>query len=77
MREAFRLGRIALPPPSWNEHCKRLHESLKAANYEIDNKRRIIVTPKKRMIRELGYSPDEMEAFMMTYIPDSVWMGGI
>jgi hypothetical protein len=77
VRTAFRKGNVALPPETYNEDCRRLHESLKSMTYEITAKNKIAVVSKKILRKVLGYSPDEMEAFMLTYAQQNTWMGGI
>jgi hypothetical protein len=76
MRTAFRNGQVAMPPPSHNNACQRLHDSLKAMTYEIQGDS-IRVAIKEVMKKRIGYSPDEMEAYMLTYSPLNNWMGGI
>jgi hypothetical protein len=77
MRTAFRTGKVALPPETYNETCRRLHESLAAMTYEITGKNLIKVLTKRIIRKRLGYSPDEMEAFMLTYALENTWLGGI
>jgi hypothetical protein len=76
MREAFRLGDVMLPPPSFNFECKRLHQALVALTFEIHNST-IKIVQKKVLKKKLGFSPDEADAYMLTYCPRNVWMGTI
>lgn len=73
LRKAFRLGDIVIPADA------RLRESLELLRYEKKPNKQstIFVTRKKTMLKQLGYSPDYMEALMLTYCPDNVMMGGL
>jgi len=77
LRTVFRKGEIAIPPETYNEACRRLHDSLKAVDYEITGKNLIRVTTKQIMRKRLTFSPDEMEALMLSYALENTWMGGI
>jgi hypothetical protein len=61
MREWFRRD-LAMIPPS-----ERLMESLRAIKYGRDKKMKIKMTKKEDLVDTLGYSPDEMEALMLTF----------
>ena len=73
LRKAFRLGNIMIPGDA------RLREALEMLTYEKKPNKQstIFVTRKKTMLKVLGYSPDYMEAVMLTYCPDNVVMGGL
>lgn len=75
VRVALRDAKIALPPPTHNEACKRMHEAMRIMTYE--ERKKIKVMDKKVMRRKLGYSPDELECFVLTYATAKNWMGGI
>ena len=77
LRVVFRKGDVALPPESHNEACKRLHEALRLATYDRDSKGNLKIMDKKTMRKRLGFSPDELESYVMTYAPANVSIGGI
>lgn len=77
IRVAFRSGDVALPPDSYSEACRRLHEALRLVTFDRDNKGRIKIMDKRTMVNKLGFSPDELESFIMTYAPEKNWFGGI
>jgi hypothetical protein len=77
LRVVFRKGDVALPPENHNEACKRLHEALRLITYDRDNKGRLKIMDKKTMRKRLGFSPDELESYVMTYAPENVTIGGI
>ncbi len=77
IRVAFRDGEVALPPDSHNEACRRLHEALRFITYDRDNKGNIKIVDKRVMRAKLGFSPDELECYVMTYAPEKNWFGGI
>jgi hypothetical protein len=76
MREAFRKGEVMIPPSTFNFECKRLHQALVALTYE-NRGSTLKVVEKKVWKKKLGFSPDELDSFMLTYCPDNVWMGTI
>ncbi len=76
VREAFRTDTAMIPPPGYSFECKRLHQALVALTYEIRGST-IKVVEKKILKKKLGYSPDELDAYMLTYCPSNVWMGTI
>ena len=76
VREAFRTDQAMIPPPGHSFECKRLHQALVALTYDIRGST-IKVVEKKILKKKLGFSPDEMDAYMLTYCPSNVWMGTI
>lgn len=70
LREWFR-NELAMVP-----YDKRLDEALRTITYAIVGKN-IVVEPKPKLIKRLGYSPDEMESVMLHFAPNDTWMGGI
>lgn len=76
MREAFRKGEIMIPPSTFNFECKRLHQALVALTFE-NRGSTLKIVEKKILKKKLGFSPDELDGFMLTYCPDSVWLGTI
>ena len=77
IRVVFRRGEVALPPEDHNEACKRLHEALRTVTFDRDSKGKIKIMDKRTMRKKFGWSPDELESFVMTYAPANVWIGSI
>jgi hypothetical protein len=75
-REAFRKGEIMIPPSTYSLECKRLHQALYALTYHIKGST-IKIVDKLTLRRILGFSPDEVDTYMLTYCPANVWMGTI
>ena len=70
LRMWFKSGNAMIPPD------ERLDESLRAITYEVIGEN-VVVQPKKKLKKKLGYSPDEMEAIMLLFAEGNTWMGGI
>lgn len=77
VRVAFRSGQVAIPPDTYSEACRRMHDALRLVTFDRDNKGRIKILPKRNMIQKLGFSPDDLECYVMTYAPEKNWFGGI
>jgi hypothetical protein len=76
LREDLRQGKLAIPPEDHSFEAKRLHEALRKVAF-FKNGNFLVTKDKTKMTKELGYSPDELEAVILTYVPPRVWMGGI
>lgn len=76
LREDLRQGKLAIPPEDFSYESKRLHEALRAVAF-FRKGNYLVTKDKDRMTKELGYSPDELESLILTYVPPKVWMGGI
>jgi len=61
----------AMLPPD-----ERLLKAMRVLTYDSVNGK-IKIMKKEKMRDALNYSPDEMEALMLTFTPSSVWMGGV
>jgi len=77
LRVIFRKGDVAIPPESHSEACKRLHEALRLLTYDRNSRGDLKIIDKNTMRKRLGFSPDELESFVMTYAPENVSIGGI
>jgi hypothetical protein len=55
---------------------ERLLKAMRIVTYDNVNGK-IKIMRKKDMTKALGFSPDEMEALMLTHAPPSAWMGGV
>jgi phage terminase large subunit len=64
LREKFEKGIISIPNDS------ELLNQIAATKYEISNSGQIKIIEKKKIKRETGHSPDELDALAMTYFYD-------
>lgn len=70
-REWLHNDTSAMLPPD-----DRLIKAMRMLTYDSPNGK-IKIMKKEKMRDTLGYSPDEMEALMLTFTPSNVWMGGV